>query len=45
MFIIYDNLRDNILYDMDIILEWLKKEGLIVVDRNCLKCVSKMVWV
>ena len=45
IFTTYDNLRDNILYDMDTTFEWLKKEGLIAVERNCPKCGSKMAWV
>ena len=44
MFATYDNLRDNILYDMETTFEWLKKE-LIAVERNCPKCGSKMAWV
>ena len=44
IFTTYD-LRDNILYDMDTTFEWLKKEGLIAVERNCPKCGSKMAWV
>ena len=34
IFATYDNLRDNILYDMDTTFEWLKKEGLIAVERK-----------
>ena len=45
IFTTYDNFRDNILYNMDTTFEWLKKEGLIAVERNCPKCGSKMAWV
>ena len=30
---------------MDTTFEWLKKQGLIAVERNCPKCGSKMAWV
>ena len=33
IFTTYDNLRDNILYDMDTTFEWLKKEVLIPVKE------------
>ena len=45
IFTTYDYLRDNILCDMETTFEWLKKEGLIAVERNCPKCGSKMAWV
>ena len=45
IFTTYDNLRDKILHDMDTTFEWLKKEGLIAVERNCPKCGGKMAWV
>ena len=45
MFTTYNNLRDNILYDMHTTFEWLKKEGMIAVERTCPKCGRKMAWV
>ena len=45
MFTTYDNLRDNILCDMDTTFKRLKKERLIAVERNALKFGRKMACV